>query len=417
MSSVISEDVRPLVNSETLPSVNPVNLLGASSFAVRADNASRIEESLATRLLRPPRRARSPRRTSSRRATNERTKQRLTSFTIQTASDDPRSVLRFVRGTERQARGWYAALDQNAVLDGIPGAGPPARWSTSRRSTHSARRSSSPRRWRSTSTPRRGAARLQVQTEPASGVHQRRLRMGRRKCGWRRTGTWCTRARRRARATAWFSGLRQLEWLFDARALLLVQNLRAYAFAALPRRKRREEHARTSSDGQDAGAEVFERASTKTRGYVPVNRAVLIAVDILMLMCGLVMPLTSGTGSSRSCSSRWSASATSSGTRCALLFCAAWRLRPGRLVPIAALKFVAWAGALSYFATGGACCRASSSTTSTCTTTCSPSSRLRHLRRVASFIEALGTAALVRRAHVQRSGRSSSTSHTSCARR
>jgi hypothetical protein len=39
-SSVISEDVRPLVNSETLPSVNPVNLLGASSFAVRADNAN-----------------------------------------------------------------------------------------------------------------------------------------------------------------------------------------------------------------------------------------------------------------------------------------------------------------------------------------------------------------------------------------
>jgi len=39
-SSVNSDDVRPLVNSESLPSVSPVNLLGASSsLSVRTDNA------------------------------------------------------------------------------------------------------------------------------------------------------------------------------------------------------------------------------------------------------------------------------------------------------------------------------------------------------------------------------------------
>jgi hypothetical protein len=39
-SSVNSDDMRPLVNSESLPSVSPVNLLGASSsYFVRMDNA------------------------------------------------------------------------------------------------------------------------------------------------------------------------------------------------------------------------------------------------------------------------------------------------------------------------------------------------------------------------------------------
>ena len=39
-SSVNPDDVRPLVNSESLPSVSPVNLLGASSsYFVRMDNA------------------------------------------------------------------------------------------------------------------------------------------------------------------------------------------------------------------------------------------------------------------------------------------------------------------------------------------------------------------------------------------
>jgi signal transduction histidine kinase/CheY-like chemotaxis protein len=67
-----------------------------------------------------------------------------------------------------------------------------------------------------------------------------------------------------------FSGLRQLEWVFTTPVLLLlVQNLHAYALHALP-------------------SETRERKST----YVPVNRTVLIVADIVMIVCGLVMPLT-----------------------------------------------------------------------------------------------------------------------------
>ena len=178
-SSVISEDVRPLVNSETLPSVNPVNLLGASSFAVRADNANPHRKSRSPRASSDrSRRARSPRRTSSRRTANERTKQRLTSFTIR----DPRLTIRavffglFVVLNDK-LRGWYAALDRNAVLDGIPGAGPPG--SLEHVETFRTLRDAHLRHGAGVQHQRRGVelARLQVQTEPASGVHQRRLRV------------------------------------------------------------------------------------------------------------------------------------------------------------------------------------------------------------------------------------------------
>ena len=68
-----------------------------------------------------------------------------------------------------------------------------------------------------------------------------------------------------------FSGLRQLEWIFTTPVLLLlVQNMHAYATAALPRNAK------------------------ETSTYVPVSRPRLIAADEAMIACGLVLPLTTG---------------------------------------------------------------------------------------------------------------------------
>ena len=382
-SSVISEDVRPLVNSETLPSVNPVNLLGASSFAVRADNANPHRKSRSPRASSDrSRRARSPRRTSSRRTANERTKQRLTSFTIR----DPRLPIRavffglFVVLNDK-LRGWYAALDRNAVLDGIPGAGPPG--SLEHVETFHALCATlifatalafniNAAAWSSHGSKYK----LNLQVAYISAVS-----------AWTHREMWLEKdwyvvyqgaATPRARnGLVSFSGLRQLEWLFTTPVLLLlVQNLHAYAFAALPRReKAKEEHAsgkKASGSGETTRvAEVFERASyRKTRGYVPVNRAVLIAVDILMLMCGLVMPLTSGTERLAFLLVSLVCFCYVIGHSVRALFCASRMgvFDSGRLVVIAALKVRVVGVPAMYFPPSTAC-SSSSSTSSTCTTT------------------------------------------------
>jgi len=76
-----------------------------------------------------------------------------------------------------------------------------------------------------------------------------------------------------------FSGLRQLEWAFTMPIMLtLVQNLHAYAFAALPVK------ASKAKRGKEA------RGST----YEPVSRFRLILADELMILAGLAMPLTRG---------------------------------------------------------------------------------------------------------------------------
>ena len=68
-----------------------------------------------------------------------------------------------------------------------------------------------------------------------------------------------------------FSGLRQLEWVFTTPVLLLlVQNMHAYATAALPRN------------------------ANETPTYVPVSRARLVVADLVMIACGLIMPMTTG---------------------------------------------------------------------------------------------------------------------------
>ena len=76
-----------------------------------------------------------------------------------------------------------------------------------------------------------------------------------------------------------FSALRQLEWAFTTPIMLsLIQNLHAYAFAALPSKESK------SKGGKEA------RGST----YTPVSRFRLIMADELMLLCGLGIPLTTG---------------------------------------------------------------------------------------------------------------------------
>ena len=327
---------------------------------------TRIEkESLATRLLRPL----PPRALASTHivATNgERTNE--------TTSDvfyDPNTRLTiravffglFVVLNDK-LRGWYAALDRNAVLDGIPGAGPPG--SLEHVETFHALCATlifatalafniNAAAWSSHGSKYK----LNLQVAYISAVS-----------AWTHREMWLEKdwyvvyqgaATPRARnGLVSFSGLRQLEWLFTTPVLLLlVQNLHAYAFAALPRKeKAKEEHAHASgADETTRIAEVFERASTKTRGYVPVNRAVLIAVDILMLMCGLVMPLTSGTERLAFLLVSLVCFCYVIGHSVAALFDILRFARmgvfdSGRLVVIAALKCVAWAGYPAiYFAT------------------------------------------------------------------
>ena len=327
---------------------------------------TRIEkESLATRLLRPL----PPRALASTHivATNgERTNE--------TTSDvfyDPNTRLTiravffglFVVLNDK-LRGWYAALDRNAVLDGIPGAGPPG--SLEHVETFHALCATlifatalafniNAAAWSSHGSKYK----LNLQVAYISAVS-----------AWTHRKMWLEKdwyvvyqgaATPRARnGLVSFSGLRQLEWLFTTPVLLLlVQNLHAYAFAALPRKeKAKEEHAHASgADETTRIAEVFERASTKTRGYVPVNRAVLIAVDILMLMCGLVMPLTSGTERLAFLLVSLVCFCYVIGHSVAALFDILRFARmgvfdSGRLVVIAALKCVAWAGYPAiYFAT------------------------------------------------------------------
>ena len=327
---------------------------------------TRIEkESLATRLLRPL----PPRALASTHivATNgERTNE--------TTSDvfyDPNTRLTiravffglFVVLNDK-LRGWYAALDRNAVLDGIPGAGPPG--SLEHVETFHALCATlifatalafniNAAAWSSHGSKYK----LNLQVAYISAVS-----------AWTHREMWLEKdwyvvyqgaATPRARnGLVSFSGLRQLEWLFTTPVLLLlVQNLHAYAFAALPRKeKAKEEHAHASgADETTRLVEVFERASTKTRGYVPVNRAVLIAVDILMLMCGLVMPLTSGTERLAFLVVSLVCFCYVIGHSVAALFDILRFARmgvfdSGRLVVIAALKCVAWAGYPAiYFAT------------------------------------------------------------------
>ena len=84
-----------------------------------------------------------------------------------------------------------------------------------------------------------------------------------------------------------FSGLRQLEWAFTTPVLLiLVQNLHAYVFAALPAPRKD-----TKTPGQRVEN---QKAKQSGSAYRPVSRLSLILVDELMILAGLVMPLTAG---------------------------------------------------------------------------------------------------------------------------
>ncbi len=99
-------------------------------------------------------------------------------------------------------------------------------------------------------------------------------------------------ATRAQSGTVSFSGLRQLEWVFTTPVLLLVvQNLHAYAFAALPRKDKTAQEKEIESSRKSSKD---KRISKELTGYQPANRQLLIAVDLLMLLCGLVMPLTAG---------------------------------------------------------------------------------------------------------------------------
>ena len=244
-------------------------------------------------------------------------------------------------------RGWYAALDPNAVSAGIPGAEPGslehvepfhALVATLIFATALAFNVNAAA-WSSHGSKYR----LNLQVAYISAV-----------AAWTHREMWLQKdwyvvyrgaATPRARgAVVSFSGLRQLEWVFTTPVLLLlVQNLHAYAFAALPRREK----------AREKGAEATSSSSTsspaRSAGYVPANRTVLIAVDILMLMCGLVMPLTSGL-------ERLAFLVVSLVCFCyvighsvaalfdVLRFAKMGILDSGRLVVIAALKCVAWAG-------------------------------------------------------------------------
>ena len=329
---------------------------------------TRIEkELLATRLLRPlpPRALASPPFATNGERKNERT--RLTHETSERSTHAVAVFFGLFVVLNDKLRGWYAALDPNAVLNGIPGAGPPG--SLEHVETFHALCATlifatalafniNAAAWSSHGSKYK----LNLQVAYISAVS-----------AWTHREMWLEKdwyvvyqgaATPRARnGLVSFSGLRQLEWLFTTPVLLLlVQNLHAYAFAALPRKeKAKEEDARASGSNANEttrNAEIFERkSSSKTRGYVPVNRAVLIAVDILMLMCGLVMPLTSGTERLAFLLVSLVCFCYVIGHSVAALFDILRFARmgvfdSGRLVVIAALKCVAWAGYPAiYFAT------------------------------------------------------------------
>ena len=153
--------------------------------------------------------------------------------------------------------------------------------------------------------------------------------------------------------TVSFSGLRQLEWIFTTPVLLLVvQNLHAYAFAALPRKETRKE--KTEKDDKDqpesssSKKEILTKKSEKL-GYQPANRNLLIAVDELMILCGLVMPLTSGMERLAFLLVACACFCYVVGHSVAALldvlrFAKMTFLDKGRLMVIALLKCVAWSG-------------------------------------------------------------------------
>lgn len=73
------------------------------------------------------------------------------------------------------------------------------------------------------------------------------------------------------------SGLRQLEWIFTTPVLLLlVQDLHTFAFSVY------------GSEMSGVSGPVARRE----QAYQPVDRVVLVTVDLVMIACGIVMPLT-----------------------------------------------------------------------------------------------------------------------------
>jgi len=96
--------------------------------------------------------------------------------------------------------------------------------------------------------------------------------------------------------TVSFSGLRQLEWAFTTPVLLLlVQNVHAFAFAAMPKQQGKKEkigHGKESMVTGGAGGKL--KGSARGSTYAPVNRVKLILVDELMILCGMMIPLSTG---------------------------------------------------------------------------------------------------------------------------
>jgi bacteriorhodopsin len=162
-------------------------------------------------------------------------------------------------------------------------------------------------------------------------------------------------ATRAQSGTVSFSGLRQLEWVFTTPVLLLVvQNLHAYAFAALPRKDKtgveKDEETRAKSSDRDRKkiSKKYQKAEHLT-GYQPANRNLLIAVDLLMLLCGLVMPLTIGLERGVFLAVSVACFFYVIGHSVAALldilrFAKMGVFDKGRLVVIAVLKCVAWSG-------------------------------------------------------------------------
>ena len=260
-------------------------------------------------------------------------------------------------------RGWYAALDPNAVSDGIPGAEPGALehvetfhalvatliFATALAFNINAAA------WSSHGSKYRLNLQVAYISAVAAWTHREM---------WLRKD-WYVVYRLTARAggaAVSFSGLRQLEWLFTTPVLLLlVQNLHAYAFAALPRRERAREKGAEEPAARTAtrpGATSSKTATSRSggnasargsAGYVPANRALLVAVDVLMLTCGLVMPLTSGLERLAFLFVSLACFCYVIGHSVAALmdilrFAKMGVFDSGRLVVIAALKCVAWAG-------------------------------------------------------------------------
>jgi signal transduction histidine kinase/CheY-like chemotaxis protein len=299
-------------------------------------------------------------------------------------------------------RGWYAALDPTAVRDGIPGHEPGslehvdsfhALCATLIFATALAFNINAAA-WSSHGSKYRLNLQVAYISAVAAWTH-REMWLG---------NDWYVTYRGAATPKAKnglvsFSGLRQLEWVFTTPVLLLlVQNLHAYAFAALPRRERAKEAGGEAEEGRriatnddarrkgvaeplssasrkkadlssgvgadavknvasarDESARVAsrttsnERAAHKTSGYVPVNRVLLIAVDVLMLLCGLVMPLTSGAERFAFLLVSLACFVYVVGHSVAALFdilrfAKMGVFDSGRVVVIAALKCVAWAG-------------------------------------------------------------------------